>query len=565
MALENIGHLEGTQYDYYYGNDHGNYQFIPLDEIISNFQIMFIGEDKIISKYKRADVSFYAQRALAELSFDTFKSVKSQQIVLPPSLQMILPHDYVNYTRLTWVDDDGIEHPIYRTNSTSNPFQIRQHADGTYDFPESFELVLNNDFSSSTADSSYLSSGLNNGKLKPDNWTTSNSTVFGAAGAGNSGGSDVTVDSGLLSFNHSSHGNDIYQAGQISPHGKAMACWQLIDVSDLEFINISANGVSQAANGINSVNINFPITITGGVTPAYPAAQGNAPGAAVVTYNSPATTLRFGISTSPGDLNTFPDVFDPNVFPGPYSQNQHTNIFDVPHQGGFAYQEWSAGDSGVKTLEMIDVSQYDQLYVLITSYVPWTVHATDTWPETLLMNNTIDDISIKNALPVTSLQTAQGNSGPNNSSTWDKFKAHKTKDTSTNYNYDDHHFAMLQGRRYGIDPQHAQSNGSFYIDERMGKIHFSSNISGKDVILDYISDSLGTEEEMQVHKLAEDAMYKHILYDVMMSLRGVGRGQLAMYKKDKFAAVRKAKLRLSNIKLEEITQILRGKSKWIKH
>ena len=84
MALENVGHLDGTQFDYYYGNDYGNYQFIPLDEIISNFQIMFIGEDKIIPKYKRADVSFYAQRALAELSFDTFKSVKSQQIVLPP-------------------------------------------------------------------------------------------------------------------------------------------------------------------------------------------------------------------------------------------------------------------------------------------------------------------------------------------------------------------------------------------------------------------------------------------------------------------------------------------------
>jgi hypothetical protein len=37
------------------------------------------------------------------------------------------------------------------------------------------------------------------------------------------------------------------------------------------------------------------------------------------------------------------------------------------------------------------------------------------------------------------------------------------------------------------------------------------------------------------------------------------------YKKDKFAAIRKAKLRLSNIKLEELTQILRGKSKHIKH
>jgi hypothetical protein len=37
------------------------------------------------------------------------------------------------------------------------------------------------------------------------------------------------------------------------------------------------------------------------------------------------------------------------------------------------------------------------------------------------------------------------------------------------------------------------------------------------------------------------------------------------FKKQRFSAVRTAKLRLSNIKTEEITQILRGKSKQIKH
>ena len=37
------------------------------------------------------------------------------------------------------------------------------------------------------------------------------------------------------------------------------------------------------------------------------------------------------------------------------------------------------------------------------------------------------------------------------------------------------------------------------------------------------------------------------------------------FRKERFAETRKAKLRLSNIKLEEITQILRGKSKRIKH
>ena len=42
-------------------------------------------------------------------------------------------------------------------------------------------------------------------------------------------------------------------------------------------------------------------------------------------------------------------------------------------------------------------------------------------------------------------------------------------------------------------------------------------------------------------------------------------GSIAYGKKDKFASIRKAKLRLSNIKLEELTQILRGGSKQIKH
>ena len=40
---------------------------------------------------------------------------------------------------------------------------------------------------------------------------------------------------------------------------------------------------------------------------------------------------------------------------------------------------------------------------------------------------------------------------------------------------------------------------------------------------------------------------------------------VSRYKKEKRAAISQDKLRLSNIKLEEITQILRGKSKHIKH
>ena len=42
----------------------GDYQFTSLEHIINQFIIAYVGEDKIISKIKRTDVAFHAQRAL---------------------------------------------------------------------------------------------------------------------------------------------------------------------------------------------------------------------------------------------------------------------------------------------------------------------------------------------------------------------------------------------------------------------------------------------------------------------------------------------------------------------
>ena len=148
--------------------------------------------------------------------------------------------------------------------------------------------------------------------------------------------------------------------------------------------------------------------------------------------------------------------------------------------------------------------------------------------------------------------------------TWSSYKSATPSESQDDYQ-DDTYWPM-DGSRFGLDPQHAQANGSFYIDIQSGKIHFSSNISGKTVILDYISDSLGTDGEMQVHKFAEEAMYKHIMYAIISTSSNPLHQQLTpRFKKERFAETRKAKLRLSNIKLEELTQILRGKSKQIKH
>jgi|21_taG_2_1085346.scaffolds.fasta_scaffold00696_12 hypothetical protein len=150
------------------------------------------------------------------------------------------------------------------------------------------------------------------------------------------------------------------------------------------------------------------------------------------------------------------------------------------------------------------------------------------------------------------------------SNTWDSY-SDGTIDVDNINDYDTDNFDDLIGGRHGIEPELAQTNGSFFINELKGRIHFSSNLSGKTVILQYISDSLGTDAEMKVHKFAEEAMYKYIAHAILATRANVPEYLVARFKKEAYATKRQAKLRLSNIKIEEITQILRGKSKHIKH
>ena len=153
-----MGLLDGiTQNEYYQGRNYGNYQFISLQEIIAQFEIAYVGEGKLIPKLNKLDIQFHAMRALQELSFDTFKSFKSQQIDVPPSLQMILPHDYVNYTKISSVDSAGIKHPLYPTKHTNNPFQIKQNNDGSYFFGTEGNQVTNSSFDTDLQESVSLS------------------------------------------------------------------------------------------------------------------------------------------------------------------------------------------------------------------------------------------------------------------------------------------------------------------------------------------------------------------------------------------------------------------------
>ena len=493
--------LNNTQREYYQGSDYGNYQFTSLKDIINQFMVVYVGEGKAISKASRIDVAFHAQRAMQELSFDTFKSIKSQEITLPPNLTMILPQDYVNYVKLAFSDSSGIEHILYPTSKTSNPFSILQEDDGAYDFTyRSSALVKNSDFSDSSAISTSGADWTKSSPVSPDK---------------------INITSGQLLFEHNGLSMAGSPAGTTVISSRAYAVWQEIDVTNIDTLDLSADGISAAS------------------------ATGKGVG-----------TIRVGISEFGFSGYNF-QVTNPNKPTGP-SINNRDFIFDLFTQDGDrALLTFNDGleTSSTKTLTGVDVHGLNTVYVLITSFVE-----DFTSTSAAISQNKVDNVVVTCDATSEQLQT-QGDS-----TTWTNFKSHTPAENNINdyQDYENHVYWPNEGERYGLDPQHAQVNGSFYIDELKGLIHFSSSLADKTIVLKYISDGLGTEEEMKVHKFAEEAMYRSISYAII-SASSYGQGLARRFKREKFAAVRQAKLRLSNIKLEEITQIFRGKSKQIKH
>ena len=462
-----MGLLENHVPQQHYQNTHPNngkynhYQFVPLSDIISQFMVAYVGDEKIIRKCSRVDVAFHAQRALAELSFDTFKSFKSLEIEVSNSLTLPLPIDYINYTKISKVDSAGIKHPLYPTlGKTSNPQK--------YQVDDNNQFLFNED-------GNFISSGelLRNGSF------------YG--GSGN------------------------WELNQIGSSGNAQTVTTDTDPASSSFGDPVAGWFYEK----NSIR--------GYALPQYQSVRQEN----VDIRSGEQYTITYTISNySAGSYNVI--IIDEN---GDYTST-------TERSGNGTYTETiTAGNT-------------------TASYPPSTIYfqARVATASTTLTNLTIDDISI----------TRVGDE--ETSTTWKNYKSHTPSENNINdyQDYQNDVYWPNQGRRFGLDPKHAQINGSYYIDELRGLINFSSNISGETVIIDYISDTLGTDDEMQVHKFAEEAMYKSILLAVASNYMYTQQ-LVPRLKKEKFAAVRQAKLRLSNIKLEEITQILRGKSKHIKH
>jgi len=283
--------------------NYGGYGYTSLNDIINGFIATYVGEHKLIPDVKRTDVIFHAKRGLQEFSYDTLRSIKSQELTIPPSLSVIIPQDYVNYVNISYIGALGVKHPIYPANNlTISPYEVPiQDGDGD-----------------PTQD--YFGDNLEGTSITMERWAEANDNLLNG--------------------------------------------------------NISARDY-------------------------------------------------------------------------------------------WAYSGWLTGNP-------------------------------------------------------------------------------------------------ILGERYGNNPQYAQRNGWFNMNERDGTIAFSSNLKDRLIVLEYISDGLAYELDSRIPKMAEEALYAHILYSILASRINQPEYVIQRLKRDRSAKLRNAKIRLSNVKLEEIVQVMRGKSKWIK-
>ena len=118
-----MAYLTGYQYYENSGNvpegeNWGSYQYISLDDIVNNFMLMYVGNDKLINNVQRYNVLFHAKRGVQEINYDALKEIKVLEISICDDLKFILPNDYVNYVRIS-LYKDGVLRPLTENIQTN--------------------------------------------------------------------------------------------------------------------------------------------------------------------------------------------------------------------------------------------------------------------------------------------------------------------------------------------------------------------------------------------------------------------------------------------------------------
>tara|TARA_R110000803_G_scaffold21209_3_gene53597 strand:+ start:1767 stop:2684 length:918 start_codon:yes stop_codon:yes gene_type:complete len=83
----------------------GSYQYVSLEDIVNNFQLMYTGNHSSVNNEERYKILFHAKRAIQELNYDAFKEIKALELTVYSNLTFVLPSDYVSWVRLSLYKD----------------------------------------------------------------------------------------------------------------------------------------------------------------------------------------------------------------------------------------------------------------------------------------------------------------------------------------------------------------------------------------------------------------------------------------------------------------------------
>ena len=121
-----------TDYQYYENggvdptnSNWGSYQFVSLDDIVTNFMLMYVGNDKLINNVEKYNILFHAKRGIQELNYDAMKEIKMLELSVCDQLRYVLPPDYVNWVRIS-IYQNGVLMPLtenIQTNWSSSYLQ----------------------------------------------------------------------------------------------------------------------------------------------------------------------------------------------------------------------------------------------------------------------------------------------------------------------------------------------------------------------------------------------------------------------------------------------------------
>ena len=103
----------------------GENRFISLEDIVNNYMVLYADESNHGGTAKRMKVEAFAQRAIQEYSYDTFR-VQTWEYEVIDRATFPMPQDFVELVGINYVDDYGVERSLRPRSRSSNPMSPLQ-------------------------------------------------------------------------------------------------------------------------------------------------------------------------------------------------------------------------------------------------------------------------------------------------------------------------------------------------------------------------------------------------------------------------------------------------------